>query len=81
LLALDIRLEKQRKKDMELESLRIMVLEDEKFQPATNHPLRMTYENRLFELHPKYREILREAGYTMLESFFDETWKIFKANT
>ena len=75
----NIRLEALQKRDADLENLRNYVLEDKKFHTATNQSLRSTYANRLFEINPEFMDILRAAGYDRMNSFFDETWKIYKA--
>lgn len=74
-----IRLEAQREKDNKLAKLKEIIINDEEFHNATNLPLRREYAHRLFEIHPEYRETLKEVGYTFnYLSFIDVVWKEYK---
>lgn len=77
---LSIRLEVQKEQDTEVEKIREIILEDEKFQSSTNERFRRNYANRLLDLYPEYQNIIRNAGYRDILSFFHETYKIYKEN-
>ena len=46
--------------------------------PEMDSESRLNYRTRILDIHPEYRDILRNAGYTKLTGFFEETWRQYK---
>ena len=75
-----IRLERRRIISEKIECIRNKVIGDEQFHTATNSALRLKYGRDFFEIHPEYRQTLKEAGYLKVSTFLDEAWKMYKSN-